>query len=181
MVRATNLNLHNRSVSKHYVPTNRTTGQTSTKKNDHNHSIATHFSPPRLRETQICRPLDHTRLFDIQGAKEGVTRWWSKSGGVVSSRHPPSLCQQAIPRQRRMDARRILKGHVADEPRILLVIQEERAVGNAADQMAAQVGLEVAQRSHVAYYTIFPISAPPLLLHHWTLCTPYLLLPLTRK
>ena len=45
-----------------------------------------------------------------------------------------------------MDARRILKGHVADEPRLLLVIQEERAVSNAADQMAALVGLEVAQR-----------------------------------
>ena len=66
-----------------------------------------------------------------------------------------------------MNARRILKGHVADEPRLLLVIQEERAAGNAADQMAALVGLEVAQRSHVDYYTIFPTSAPPPLLHHW--------------
>ena len=65
-----------------------------------------------------------------------------------------------------MDARRILKGHVADKPRLLLVIQEERAAGNAADQMAALVGLEVAQRSHVAYYTIFPTPAPPPLLHH---------------
>ena len=72
-----------------------------------------------------------------------------------------------------MDARRIIKGHVADEPRILLVIQEERAVGNAADQMAALVGLEVAQRSHGAYYTIFPTSAPPLLLHHWGPSVPY--------
>ena len=64
-----------------------------------------------------------------------------------------------------MDARRILKGHVADEPRLLLVIQEERAVGNAADQMTALVGLEVAQRSHVAYYTIFnsTTTTPPLL------------------
>ena len=35
-----------------------------------------------------------------------------------------------------------------DEARLLLVIQEERAVGNAADQMAALVGLEVAQRPH---------------------------------
>ena len=34
------------------------------------------------------------------------------------------------------------------EARLLLVIQEERAVGNAADQMAALVGLEVAQRPH---------------------------------
>ena len=73
-----------------------------------------------------------------------------------------------------MDARRILKGHVADEPRLLLVIQEERAVGNAADQITAPVGLEVAQRSHGANYTIFTTSAPPLLLHHWglTLGTP---------
>ena len=31
-----------------------------------------------------------------------------------------------------------------DEPRLLLVIQEERAAGNAADQMTALVGLEVA-------------------------------------
>ena len=66
-----------------------------------------------------------------------------------------------------MDARRILKGHVADEPRLLLVIQEERAVGDAADQMAALVGLEVAQRSHGDYYTIFPTpssttATPPL-------------------
>ena len=66
-----------------------------------------------------------------------------------------------------MDARRILNGHVADKPRLLLVIQEERAVGDAADQMAALVGLEVAQRSHGAYYNIFTTSAPPLLLHHW--------------
>ena len=74
-----------------------------------------------------------------------------------------------------MNARRILKGHVADELRLLLVIQEERAVGNAADQITALVGLEVAQRSHGAYYTIFPTSAPPLLLHHWgSLCTPAL-------
>ena len=67
--------------------------------------------------------------------------------------------------QRRMNARRILKGHVADEPRLRLVIQEERAVGNAADQMAALVGLEVAQRSHGAYYTIFnsTTTTPPLL------------------
>ena len=65
-----------------------------------------------------------------------------------------------------MDARRILKGHVADKPRLRLVIQEERAVGNAADQMAALVGLEVAQRTHGAYYTKFLTSAPPPLLHH---------------
>ena len=92
------------------------------------------------------------------------SQWWSKSGGVASSHHPPSLCLQAMPLQRRMDARRILKGHVADEPRLLLVIQEERAVGNAADQMAALVGLEVAQRSHGAYYTIFhsTTTTPPL-------------------
>ena len=79
-----------------------------------------------------------------------------------------------------MDARRILKGHVADKPRLFLVIQEERAAGNAADQITAPVGLEVAQRSHVAYYTIFPTSAPPLLLHHWGLTlgtAPPLLLP----
>ena len=66
-----------------------------------------------------------------------------------------------------MNARRILKRYVANEPRLLLVIQEERAVGNAADQMTALVGLEVAQRSHGAYYNIFTTSAPPLLLHHW--------------
>ena len=41
-----------------------------------------------------------------------------------------------------------------DEARLLLVIQEERAVGNAADQMAALVGLEVAQRPHSVHYTI---------------------------
>ena len=58
-------------------------------------------------------------------------------------------------------------GHVAGEPRLFLVIQEERAAGKAADQMAALVGLEVAQRSHGAYYTKFLTSAPPpLLLHH---------------
>ena len=68
-----------------------------------------------------------------------------------------------------MDARRILKGHVADKPRLLLVIQEERAVGNADDQVTALVGLEVAQRSHGAYYTIFPTPAPPLTLNHWGL------------
>ena len=68
-----------------------------------------------------------------------------------------------------MNARRILERYVADEPCLLLVIKEERAVGDAADQMAALVGLEVAQRSHGAYYTIFPTSAPPLLLHHWGL------------
>ena len=65
-----------------------------------------------------------------------------------------------------MNARRILKGHVADEPRLLLVIQEERAAGNAADQMTAPVGLEVAQRSHGSYYTVFPpystTATPPL-------------------
>ena len=55
-----------------------------------------------------------------------------------------------------MDARRILKGHVADEPRLFLIIREKRAAGNAADQMTAPVGLEVAQRSHGDYYTIFP-------------------------
>ena len=71
-----------------------------------------------------------------------------------------------------MNARRILKGHVADKPRLLLVIQEEHASGNAADQMAALVGLEVAQRSHGTYYTIFPTSAPPLLLHYWGLVAP---------
>ena len=75
-----------------------------------------------------------------------------------------------------MNARRILKGHVADEPRLLLVIQEERAVGDAADQMAALVGLEVAQRSHGTYYTIFPTSAPPLLLHHWGPSVPFSIL-----
>ena len=41
---------------------------------------------------------------------------------------------------------------------LLLIIdrepQEERAVGNAADQMAALVGLEVAQRPHGVHYTI---------------------------
>ena len=46
-----------------------------------------------------------------------------------------------------------------DEARLLLVIQEERAVGNTADQMAALVGLEVAQRSHGVHYTI--ISCNP--------------------
>ena len=65
-----------------------------------------------------------------------------------------------------MDARRILKGHVADEPRLLLIIQEERTAGNAADQITALVGLEVAQLSHGAYYTLFsPYSTtatPPL-------------------
>ena len=68
-----------------------------------------------------------------------------------------------------MNARRILERYVADELRLLLVIQEERAVGNAADQMTAPIGLEVAQLSHGAYYTIFPTSAPPLPLHHWGL------------
>ena len=63
-----------------------------------------------------------------------------------------------------MNARRILKGHVADKPRLLLVIQEERTAGNAADQMAALVGLEVAQQSHGDYYTIFhsTTTTPPL-------------------
>ena len=60
--------------------------------------------------------------------------------------------------QRRMNARRILKGHVADKPHLFLVIQEEHAAGNAADQMTAPIGLEVAQRSHGAYYTIFSWS-----------------------
>lgn len=41
-----------------------------------------------------------------------------------------------------------------DEARLLLVIQEERAVGNATDQMAALVGLEVAQRPHGVHCTI---------------------------
>ena len=53
-----------------------------------------------------------------------------------------------------------------DEARLLLVIQEERTVGNAADQMAALVGLEVAQRSHSVHYTIISRNhttrTPPL-------------------
>ena len=55
---------------------------------------------------------------------------------------------------------------MADEPRLLLVIKEERAVGNAADQITAPIVLEVAQLSHGAYYTLFsPYSTtatPPL-------------------
>ena len=53
-----------------------------------------------------------------------------------------------------------------DEARLLLVIQEERAVGNATNQMAALVGLEVAQRPHGVHYTIISHNpttrTPPL-------------------
>ena len=53
-----------------------------------------------------------------------------------------------------------------DEARFLLVIHEERAVGNAADQMAALVGLEVAQRPHGVHHTIISHNpttrTPPL-------------------
>ena len=51
-----------------------------------------------------------------------------------------------------------------DEARLPLVIQEERAIGNASDQMAALVGLEVAQRPHGVHYTIIshnPTTRPP--------------------
>ena len=41
-----------------------------------------------------------------------------------------------------------------DEARLLLVIQEKRAVGNAADQMAAPGGLEVAQRPYGVHFAI---------------------------
>ena len=63
-----------------------------------------------------------------------------------------------------MDARGILDGYAADEPRLILTIREKRAVGNATDQMAALVGLEVAQLSHDTYYTIFnsTTTTPPL-------------------
>ena len=53
----------------------------------------------------------------------------------------------------------LLKPGEIPPPRLplLLIIdrepQEERAVGNAADQMAALVGLEVAQRPHDVHYT----------------------------
>ena len=53
-----------------------------------------------------------------------------------------------------------------DEARLLLVIQKERTVGDAADQMAALVGLEVAQRPHSVLYTIISHNpttrTPPL-------------------
>ena len=41
-----------------------------------------------------------------------------------------------------------------DEARLLLVIQEKRAVGNAADQMAAPGGLEVAQWPYGVHFAI---------------------------
>src|SRR5574344_1651904 len=41
-----------------------------------------------------------------------------------------------------------------DEAHLLIVIQEERAVGNAAAQLAALVHLAVAQRPHDVPYTI---------------------------
>ena len=55
---------------------------------------------------------------------------------------------------------------ISSDPLFPLVIQEERAVGNAADQMAALVGLEVAQRPHGVHYTIISHNpttrTPPL-------------------
>ena len=55
--------------------------------------------------------------------------------------------------------------HPLDKARALLLAQVERAVGDAADEMAAPVGCEIPRLSHAACYSITqatpPLSTPP--------------------
>ena len=58
--------------------------------------------------------------------------------------------------------------HALNEPRALLLVQVEGAVGHPAYQVVASVRLKVPQLSHDEQFTIDSVT-PPLLLHQWGL------------
>ena len=83
---------------------------------------------------------------------------------------PANVCRalRLVCKNRKEIACPVNGGERVDEPRALLLVQVEGAVGHPAYQVVASVRLKVHQLSHGEQFTKYSVT-PPLLLHQWGL------------